>query len=93
MTAANFTPQTLGRDPDQEPRTLRFMQQTQDIINGLIRAGILVQGTGINPGGIPPVTFGIAGLFFTGIGVPPAILGFRGDHYLDLNEGLLYKNV
>lgn len=53
------------------------------LLNGLINAGILIQGD--------VDSFGIAGLWFDGSGPPSASLGVPGDYYLDTVAGILYK--
>jgi hypothetical protein len=85
---------TVGRDPTQEPRTLRFMQLVASVINSLARTpdNVAAGSLGVlhHEG---PNAFGMAGLLFHGVGPPPESEAFLGDYYLDVTNGVLYRKV
>ncbi len=70
-------------NPEAPQRTRRHEQLVSEALNSLILAGVIAP---------TPAGFGMANLFFTGVGPPASALGFTGDYYLDLSTGTLYQN-
>lgn len=75
-------PLTLPRSPHADARTLQQQQLLQQVLNPLIRAGIISS--------VGTTNYSFSNLFFTGGGVPAETLAFVGDYYLDLSSGDLY---
>ncbi len=84
----------VQKDPEAKQRTRLHMDIVADILNSLIRQGVLLN-TGVQQWAfLPPAAVpSTAPVLYTGRGPPVNPFGKKGDYYLDLASGKFYQQT